>query len=448
MKIPSVRLAALTIFLLIGLLLFLPMNSGIEDYITVNVNSLRMNTGDVYDIDYTLHAQSEQPVFYRSSNENVVTVDPLGVVTAHAPGNADVRVIARNGARTRVKVEVAGSNTASLALNTHSLNLEKGQISGLKAIFNEGADDTRVSWHSENESVATVDAIGRVSGVGGGETTITATGINGLTDSAKVKVFVYGDAVQITPADITVGVGARLQMDCYYLPEDTTDEILRWQSSNPDVLTVNDEGLITAKGVGTAVLAVYTENGLRGSGLIRVEPSADDFELTPTAVTIERGHKLALTPRFLDESGNPTNAYDGHYIDWSSSNPEILTVDKNGVVTGVSSGLAGVTARCDGMSATCFVTVQVLVHEVALNETVVDLLREQTADPIRLTAVLTPADPDDPTITYTTNNPQVAYADANGLVTFTGAYGTAIITATAASGATASCTFNVIVGGQ
>ena len=445
MKTPSVWLAALTLFLLIAILIFAPMRSGVEDHIDLNVRSLRMNVGDVYDIDYTLYSRNPQDVVYRSSNENVVSVDSVGVVTAHNPGNARIRAIAANGARASVDVEVAGSGTETLTLNARSLDLERGQISGLKAIFNEGADDTSVVWHSEDETVATVDTMGRVSGVGGGTTRIVATAVGGLTASADVKVFVRGDAVHITPSDITVGIGTRLQMGCYFMPEDATDAVTRWQSSNDSVLTISKDGIITAKNVGQAVISVFTENGLSGSALIRVEPSAEDFELAPTSATIERHHTLALAPRFIDASGNTTDDYDGHYIEWMSSNPEIAAVDENGVVTGVSSGLAGITARSDGMSATCFVTVEVLAHDITLNETEVNLLKDQTAEPIQLEAVLDPADPDDPTVAYSTDNPQVAVVDENGLVTFTGAYGTAVITARAVSGAEASCTFNVVV---
>ena len=284
MKTPSVQLAALTVFLLIAILLFVPMRSGDEDHIEVSVNVLRMDAGDEYDIDYTLYAYEPQKVVYSSSNKNVATIDSFGVVTAHAPGKARIRVIAEGGARTGVDVEVAGVGEQTITLNTNIITLEKGQISGLQARFAEDAEDTRVVWTSENKAVATVDSIGRVSAVGGGETRITATAMNGASASAFVKVFVRGDAVLVTPADITVGVGARLQMDSYYLPEDTTDEVLRWESSNEAVLTVKEDGMIQAKSVGQAVLSVFTKNGLRGSTLIRVEPSASDFELAPTAV--------------------------------------------------------------------------------------------------------------------------------------------------------------------
>jgi uncharacterized protein YjdB len=68
-----------------------------------------------------------------------------------------------------------------------------------------------------------------------------------------------------------------------------------------------------------------------------------------------------------------------------------------------------------------------------------------TAQPIQLTATITPSDPDDPAMTWTTSNDMVAGVDENGLVTLTGGYGTAVITARAASGAEAKYTVNVVL---
>lgn len=449
MKTPAGRLAALIIFLLIGILLLAPMRAGNDDYITVSVRSVRMDAGDTYDIDYTLYSESRQSVSYISADESVATVDSVGVVTAHAPGNTHIRLIAQNGARAQVAIEVIGGPTGTtMTLSTDKINLEKGQISGVKAVFSDENTDTRVVWHSEDESVATVDAMGRVSAVGGGVTNIVATSAAGLTAKTAVSVHVPGTAMHIMPADLNVGVGAALQMDSYYLPEDTTDTIRRWQSSNTDILTVNKDGVIKAKGVGQAVLSVFSEGGLSGSTLINVEPSASDFELAPSAVTIEREHSIALSPRFLDDQGNVSDQYENHYIIWSSSNPDIASVDGNGVVTGNQSGLARITAQCDGMIASCVVTVEVVVHEITLDQTEIILAREETVNPIQLNAALIPADPDDTAITFSTDNPQVAYVDANGLITMTGAYGTAVITATASSGASAFCTITVQVGGN
>lgn len=446
MKTPAGRLVALILLLLIGILLLAPMRAGNDDYITVNVRGLRMNVGDSYDIDYVLYSEKPQSVAYVSADTAIATVDSVGVVTAQAPGNTHIRLIAQNGARTQVSIEVLGGTAQStMTLSADRIDLERGQISGLKAIFSDDSVDNRVAWYSEDESVATVDAVGRISAVGGGETRIVATSASGLTASAQVSVYVPGTAMHIIPADVTVGVGATLKMDCYYLPDGATDTIARWQSSNEDMLTVNADGVINARGVGQVVLSVFSNGGLSGSTFVHVEPSASDFELSPSAVTIERDHTIDLATRFLDDRGNVATGYESHYVTWSASNPDIASVDENGKVTGHRSGMSRITAQCDGMTATCMVTVEVVVREIALNYTEIHLSREETVTPIQLMATLTPSDPDDDGLTFETNNPQVAYVDSNGLITMTGAYGTAIITATASSGASATCTLTVSV---
>ena len=63
------------------------------------------------------------------------------------------------------------------------------------------------------------------------------------------------------------------------------------------------------------------------------------------------------------------------------------------------------------------------------------LLREQATEPFQLKATLMPADADDLKLTYTSDNPLVATVSANGMVTPTGGYGTAVITVASSSGA-------------
>lgn len=443
MKTAYGNIATFSVIILIALLLFSPMRAGLEDYIYAQPQSLRMDLGDSYDISYTLDAERQQKVTFSSADSSIAHVNQQGTVTALASGKTQIRLTAEGGAKTAVNIEVIGKPVATMTLNTSSMDLEKGQVSGLRAIFNEGALDTRVKWESADNDVATVDAIGRVSAVGGGFTRITATTPGGLTAHADVKVHVTGTAVQITPNEVTVGSGAVLRLGTYYFPEDTTDEIDHWASSDTAVLKVSSDGTIRAVGNGQAALSVFTKGGLSASTLITVEQSANDFEISPSAMTVERGQVITLEPRFLDASGEVSDQYSEHYIAWNSSNPDVATVE-NGVVTALASGMTRVTAEADGMTASCIVRVEVLVHEVQLNLEEVYLLKEQTSEPIPLSAVISPADPDDPTITFTSDNPQVASMTEDGYVVMTGAYGTAVITARAASGAEDRFIVNVV----
>ncbi len=443
MKTAYGKLVALIALIVAGTLLFAPMRFGGDDYLYPHPRSVRMNPGDSYALSYRLDAANpNQIVTYTSTNEAVATVNESGLVTALAGGSARIRLDAEKGAKADVRIEVKGAQLDTLALNTDTLNMEKGQITGLKAIFNDDAKDTSVTWSTADEAIAQVDAIGRVAAMGGGSTTVTATAKNGLTASAQINVHVSGDALRITPEAITVGAGTYVRLNTYYLPADTTDEVVSWASSDENVLQVQD-GTLYAANVGRTILSAFSRDGLGASAVVIVEPPAADFTISPTAATMDRGRTLTLEPRFLDASGNVDENSSAHYITWTSSNPAVCTVE-GGVVTAVGSGQARVSASADGRIASCLIDVQTLVESVELNLDKMYVLREDTVIPIQLEAKIMPADADNQRLTWTADNDLVASVNQRGLVTLVGGYGTATITATAESGAQDTFTVNVV----
>ena len=106
-------------------------------------------------------------------------------------------------------------------------------------------------------------------------------------------------------------------------------------------------------------------------------------------------------------------------------------------------GLLSVSSA-DGKIASTVIDVQTLVEDVELNLDKLYVLREDTVIPIQLEATVTPADADNTRLTWTADNDLVASVNQRGRVTLTGGYGTAVITATAASGAQDSFTVNVV----
>lgn len=442
MKTAFGKLTMLAFALLIGILLLAPMRAGQEDVLVASVQSIRMDPGDTYDISYTLHSDTAQTVSYETESALVAEVSPLGTVTAVAPGSTRIRLQAQGGASTTVRIEVVGVPVTSMKLNTQKLEMEKGDVSGLSCQFNEGVTDQRVEWISADTDVVRVDAAGRVTAVGAGETYVVATTPGGLSAAATVSVRVRGTRVQITPENLVVGVGSTFPLQTYYLPEDTTDEIVGWKSLNPSILTVDDQGVVHAVSAGTASVSVTTADGLTGTTSITVEPAARDFQINPTQITMERGDAHTLEAWFIGADGSPDQSLN-HHIRWTSSNEAVATVE-DGEVIGLSSGTAYITAAADGFETVCAVRVQTTVKSVALNMTELYLLREQTAESFQLKAMLDPEDADDLKLTYASDNPLVASVSRDGVVTPTGGYGTANITVTAASGAQASFALHVV----
>lgn len=444
MKTVYGKLANLIAALIVGMLLFAPMRFGNEDYLYAHPRSIRMSPGDSYALSYRLDSRDpSQRVVYSSANETVAAVDDSGRVTAIAPGKTQILLDSESGARARVQIEVVSAHISTLTLNTDRMAMEKGQVSGLKAIFDDKADNTLVQWSSEDENVARVDAVGRVSAVGGGRTRITATAVNGLTASADISVHVTGNSMRITPEEVSVGVGATLVLGADYIPADTTDEVASWASSDQSVLSVQRNGTLRAVAEGQAVLSAFSREGLSASTVVRVEPPVADFEISPTAATIKRGDALTLEPRFFDAQGNVDANSSSHLVTWTSSNPAIATVE-DGVVTALKSGSARISAAADGKIASSVISVQTIVEEVRLDMHQIYVLREQTVMPIQLQAEIIPADADDKQLTWSADNDLVATVNQRGLIELVGGYGTATITVRAKSGAEDHFVVNVV----
>ena len=444
MKTSPGKLAALAFLLLLAVVLFAPMRAGQEDQLSLEPEGLRMAVGDSYTVRCTLRAEDpDQRLSFLSSDARVAAVDPDGTVRALSSGEAVISAQASGGARAQMPVTVVGVPMTELKLNVDELHIDKGQFSGLRASCNADASDTRISWVSSDESVVRVNNSGRIEGVGGGSACVSVVSPTGLSASAKVYVHVAGTAAHISPEQLTLGVGAHVPLKVSYLPLDCTDGVRRWTSSNPGVLTVSEDGVLDARGRGTAYITVVTQDGLTAGMEVLVEDAPMELQLDPARATLERDDTLQMQLMFLEEDGGVDVNVD-HLVVWTSSDDSVASVDKNGLVTAKKTGSCRITAAADGMTASCELNVQVSIQDIRLSQTEVYMLREDTGTPIQLKAVITPMDADDLTLIFTTNNDQVATVDENGLVTMTGGYGTAIITASAASGARAEFTVNVV----
>jgi len=443
MKTAFGKLTLLAFALATLLLLLAPMRSGIEDSLVCTVDAVSLEPGQTVSVGYEIRTETAQTVVYRTDDASVAAVDQRGLITAVSPGSTKVRVVAQGGAYDVIDVEVSGVPVKTFALNTHELEMNKGDVSGLSYHFNHGAASQQVAWESADTGIVRVDAAGRVTAVGAGETVVTATTSGGMKDSALIRVNVRGTAAEIVPSEMTVGVGAVFALGMDFRPDDATDKAVRWVSSAPEVLAVQGNGRIRAVSVGTAVVTATTKDGLTASARVTVEPASRAFLLDMDDMTVERGESHALKALFIGADGLADDQVD-HYIHWSSSNPEAAVVE-DGVVTGVASGRAVITAAADGFTAVCEVTVHTSVSEVQLNVEEQTLHRDQAKEPFLIRATVLPADADDRTLTYSSDNPLVATVSQNGLVTMTGGYGTAIITVEAKGGVTATCTINVVL---
>lgn len=212
--------------------------------------------------------------------------------------------------------------------------------------------------------------------------------------------------------------------------EDQSSRIT-WTSSNASVATVDGNGCVTGWSQGTAIITARSAGGSVGSCIVYVD-EASQLNTSVLSMEIEYNNPQPRSQLYLKSR----NGYDD-VLQWRSSNPAVVSVDRNGNLTAYQEGVATIyatTYRSGTLS--CTVTVQNNIGRVTLNKSCMYL--ESIGAQGALRAKVAVANPEAVPITWTSSNTDAAVVDANGNVTAVGD-GQAVITATSAEGRCASC---------
>ena len=136
------------------------------------------------------------------------------------------------------------------------------------------------------------------------------------------------------------------------VPEDATDAKITYTSGDTDVLTVAEDGTITALKDGEAtVTATIDGTEVKSECVVTVLPSAEKITLSSTKLTLKPDASEQLTFTVL-----PENADTSHRV-WYSSDESIATVDEDGNIKGVKDGTCEISLAMADQNATCKVTV-------------------------------------------------------------------------------------------
>lgn len=131
------------------------------------------------------------------------------------------------------------------------------------------AGDKSVTWESNNEAVATVTKTGVVRGINAGNATITVTASNGLSASCVITVKVSAKSIKLDIIDITLKKGKKKTIRAIVTPLETTDTV-KWTSSNPKFVSVNQKGVIKTKKKGSTTIIARTDSGKYAKVIVTV----------------------------------------------------------------------------------------------------------------------------------------------------------------------------------
>lgn len=415
--------------------------------ISLSKSSASMNVGDsplALTATITPSNASDKSVVWSTSDASVASVTAGSgldaTVTPVAAGTATITVSTPDGKFSASCVLTVKQPVTGVSISKSSLTLYTGQTETLSAhVEPDDASETKLTWSSSDKTVATV-ANGLVTALKAGSTQIRVTSFEGgfqAVCNLTVKQHVTG--LDLSASTLTINLGQTVTMTATVLPSDASDKSVTWTSSNSDIVSVTQNGNVTANAMGEAeITATSNDGGFSKSCKVTViEPlvPATSLTLTPKTMSLNIGESGSLELQILPNDCN-------EILVWESSDPSVATVNA-GDITALAAGTTTITVRGSNTSASATVTVidPYAVTGVTLDRTTLSLEMGETAT---LVATVLPEDARDKTVTWSSGNTAVATVDQQGKIT-TVSPGTAQITVTTKDGSfSASCALTVV----
>lgn len=413
--------------------------------ITLNHSSYKLQKGKTLKLKVSFKPKktTQKKIVWSSSKKSVAKVSNKGVVKALKVGKATITAKVKGTKKKAVcKIQVINKEGSNLDLtprptdrqgNSSSQQNKEVEVNlislspGTASVCVGGTQqmtvnfspanvsDKRVEWSSSDTKVATVSSTGLVTTKSVGTVTISAKTIRGGKKAeATIKVLpIDVTGIKIVSDKTEIKIGETVQLKAEIEPLNATNKKVKWTSSDDDIASVDDNGLVTAKAVGQATITVTSEDNKSKQDFVVIivpEVAVTDVVVNPLECSLKPDEKVELTATVYPENATNKN------VTWSSSDKNIAVVSQSGVVTAVREGKAEITATTEdgNKQAVCKVTVEFPVTGITLSKT------EETmpaGKSFSLSATVEPENATNKNVVWSSSDETVATVDDNGLVT-------------------------------
>lgn len=174
-------------------------------------------------------------------------------------------------------------------------------------ILPKNATDSSVTFSTSDSSVAVINKNNQVVAIGNGSAVITLTTSNGKSAVCNITVGtgvkdIEVEEIRLSPCLKVMNINDTFQLSVNFTPVNVTNKTIQWTSTNTDVLTVNQDGKVTAKNVGFASIVALTKSGHRLAFCnLLVKGTSENLALNATA---------SASSYFTYQNPSPQSIYD------------------------------------------------------------------------------------------------------------------------------------------
>ena len=288
-------------------------------------------------------------VSWQSSDITVATVSGGGMLHSLKAGTVTVTAT-MNSVSGTAGVTVSSAVLATINVGAPNPSLASGATEQLTAtaVYSDGSTQSvtsQVAWQSSDATVASVAASGMLTALKTGNVTVSATW-NSVSGTAGVSVTAPSlSSITVTPLVFSIASGQAKQLSALGTYSDGTSQDVTSQatwSSSTAAATVDSSGLVTGSSAGSSTITatIGTKNG---SAVATVSAALlQTISVNPLTGSIATGQTQAFTANGNFSDGSQTDITNA--VSWSSNNTASATVDPTGEATGVSAGVATISA--------------------------------------------------------------------------------------------------------
>ena len=344
---------------------------GAKDDIQLDITPTRSEVYPGENVQYTTTLTPEEAyageLTWSSDNPDVV-IDSTGVAMVSKTAKAGLA----NITATMTFADGITKKTAKALLyiktDVNSLKFEKDAMTiyldeddYLSPIFNDGAttpSDTSITWTSDDSSIVSVDSYGKIHANKLGTTWISAYSYNKLRAQMLVKVIAAPTGVKLSEEVISGFAGEKHDIGYTFTPDYTTETGVTWSTNNADVAYYDTyTNKIVMKGAGSCWITITANDTHHGvitdKVKVNVRQKVTGVTISDKKLTKKVGNMFKMTATAIPANGV------GSTIFWSSSRPQVATVDEFGVVTCLKAGTTMITAiTANGHVAKCYLRVK------------------------------------------------------------------------------------------
>lgn len=290
------------------------------------------------------------------------------MVTAVSSGSATVIIQTEDGGYIDMTNITVLQPVKEIVLSQTEMTVKKGTIFWLNAtVLPETSDNKKITWNTSDKSLATVDPDGKVTTLAVGTVTISCVSEDtGVVAYCVVEITEPVTGLTLNSYHEEIVKGTRFVIVPTVLPVEAPDKRVTYVSSDPEIASVDENGVVTGlKGGSCEIIVTTVESSLKATCTIQVKEYVSSIEIHNAKEIMNIGDTLQLSADVQTESAS------NRKVIWSTSNSGIATVDQSGKVTGITPGTVVITAlAADGSGVSASVAIRVInpVTSITLSE--------------------------------------------------------------------------------